>query len=190
MKRQGEESEETTSAVDTKKVKPEEDDDEKKEGHRDSDNGVESTTVTCNNASEVEGEFMAWVKHAEFAGVDTEFSGLKTTHYSDAAAKLILSRETRDMESRYVIYRDVVANHTLLSVGVSFWEAGKTGYRTKTYNFLVLRDALTIEVSPQSLIFLATHGMDFNTLFSSSMPYVTPPPPAKVHCSCRTSGGG
>ena len=60
MKRQGEESEETTSAVDTKKVKPEEGDDEKKEGHRDSDNGVESTTVTCNNASEVEGEFMAW----------------------------------------------------------------------------------------------------------------------------------
>ena len=46
--------------MDTKKVKPEEDDDEKKEGHRDSDNGVESTTVTCNNASEVEGEFMAW----------------------------------------------------------------------------------------------------------------------------------
>ena len=159
--------------------------------------GEEVTTVTCNNASEIEGEFMAWLKKAAFAGVDTEFTGLKTTHYSDAAAKLILSRETKDMESRYVIYKDVVTNHSLLSIGVSFWQEEeeekkknvdgepekkkekKGRYRTRTYSFLVMRDALTIEVSPQSLIFLATHGMDFNKLFSSSIPYVTPPPSPK-----------
>lgn len=153
--------------------------------------GEEVTTVTCNNASEIEGEFMAWLKKAAFAGVDTEFTGLKTMHYSDAAAKLILSRETKDMESRYVIYKDVVTNHSLLSIGVSFWqeekneeknekgETKKGHYKTRTYSFLVMRDALTIEVSPQSLIFLATHGMDFNMLFSSSIPYVTPPPAPK-----------
>lgn len=138
------------------------------------------TTVTCDNVSSIEGEFMAWLKKAAFVAVDTEFSGLKTTHYSDAAAKIILSRETKDMESRYVIYKDVVTNHTLLSIGVSFWEeTGKARYRTRTFSFLVMRDALTIEVSPQSLIFLATHGMDFNKLFSSSIPYVTPPPAPK-----------
>lgn len=138
------------------------------------------TTVTCNNASEIEGEFMSWLKKAAFVGVDTEFSGLKTTHYSDAAAKLILSKETKDMESRYVIYKDVVTNHTLLSIGVSFWEeTEKAHYKTRTFSFLVMRDALTIEVSPQSLIFLATHGMDFNKLFTSSIPYVTPPPSPK-----------